>query len=262
MNNISFPGLGIELSLDPNAFSVFGRDVKWYALIILMGIVLAVLFGIWEGKRVGVSVDTILDIILICVPTAIICARAYYVICEWGYYSRHPQEIIQIWNGGLAIYGGIIGGCIAAYIYSSIKKIPMGELFDIGGFGFLIGQSLGRWGNFMNVEAYGYETDLPWRMYIQEINMAVHPTFLYESLWNVLGFVVLFFYRKHKKFSGEIFLMYAVWYGFGRAWIEGLRYDSLYIASTGIRVSQLLAILIVLAGVTVIAVKRYKLHNK
>lgn len=262
MNNISFPSFGIELSLNPNAFSLFGRDIKWYAIIILTGIILAVLFGIWEGKRTGVSSDTILDIILICVPVAIVCARIYYVVCEWSYYSRHPNEILQIWNGGLAIYGGIIGGCISAYIYCRIKKVSMGELFDIGGFGFLIGQTLGRWGNFMNAEAYGYETDLPWRMYIEDINMAVHPTFLYESLWNILGFLLLFLYRKRKKFSGEIFLMYVVWYGFGRVWIEGLRADSLYIASTGIRVSQLLAVLTVLVGLTVICVKRYRLHNK
>ena len=263
MNDISFPGLGLELAVNPNAFSVFGRDIKWYALIILTGIVLAVLFGIWEGKRVGISSDTILDIILVCVPTAIICARAYYVICEWSYYSRHPEEIIQIWNGGLAIYGGIIGGCIAGYIYCKIKKVNIGEMFDIGGFGFLIGQTIGRWGNFTNGEAYGYKTDLPWGMVIGgETPLPLHPTFLYESLWNLFGFVILFFYRKHKKFKGEIFLLYVVWYGIGRAWIEGLRSDSLYIASTGIRTSQLLAVVAAISGVIIISVKRYKLHKK
>ena len=256
-NIVSFPGLGLEFTVNPNAFSIFGRDIKWYAIIILTGMVLAVLFAIWEGKRTGVVADTILDIVLICIPTAIICARVYYVICEWGYYGRHPEEIIQIWNGGLAIYGGIIGGCTAAWIYCRIKKVVMGELFDLGGFGFLIGQTLGRWGNFMNAEAYGYETDLPWRMYISDINMAVHPTFLYESLWNLIGFVLLFFYRKHKKFSGEIFLLYVVWYGLGRAWIEGLRADSLYIAGTDIRVSQLLAVVAVITGIAAISYKRY-----
>ncbi len=258
MNNVSFPALGIDLTLNSTAFSVFGRDIKWYALIILTGIILAILFGIWEGKRTGVSSDTILDIALICIPVAIICARIYYVACEWSYYSRYPSEIIQIWNGGLAIYGGIIGGSLSAYIYSRIKKISIGELFDIGGFGFLIGQAVGRWGNFMNVEAYGYQTDLPWGMFVEEVNMTVHPTFLYESLWNVLGFVLLFIYRKHKKFSGEVFLMYVVWYGLGRAWIEGLRSDSLYIGSTGIRISQLLAVLTVIVATGIIAVRRKK----
>ena len=256
MSNISFPALGINLTLNSTAFSLFGRDIKWYALIILTGMTLAILFGIWEGKRTGVSADTILDVALICIPIGIVCARIYYVACEWSYYSRYPEEIIQIWNGGLAIYGGIIGGSVSAYVYCKVKKISIGELFDIGGFGFLIGQTLGRWGNFMNVEAYGYETDLPWGMYVEEVNMAVHPTFLYESLWNILGFVLLFVYRKHKKFSGEIFLMYAVWYGLGRAWIEGLRSDSLYIGSTGIRISQLLAVLAVIVGTTIIFVKR------
>ncbi len=262
MNNISFPGLGLEFVVKPDAFTVFGRDIKWYALIILTGMILAVLFSIWESNRVGISNDTILDIAIICIPIAIICARAYYVVCEWSYYSRHTDEIIQIWNGGLAIYGGIIGGCLSAFIYCRIKKINIGEMFDIGALGFLIGQSIGRWGNFTNAEAFGYETDLPWRMYIEEINMAVHPTFLYESLWNTLGFIILFFYRKHKKFSGEVFLLYAIWYGIGRAYIEGLRADSLYIANTGIRTSQLLAILIVVASVIIISVKRYKLHKR
>lgn len=261
MNNISFPGLGLEFAVNPNAFTVFGRDIKWYALIILTGIILAVLFGLRESRKVGISDDTVMDIAIICIPIAIICARAYYVICEWSYYSRHKDEIIQIWNGGIAIYGAIIGGCLSAYIYCRIKKVNVAEMFDIGAMGFLIGQAIGRWGNFMNAEAFGYETDLPWRMYIEEINMAVHPTFLYESLWNALGFIILLFYRKHKKFNGEVFLLYATWYGIGRACIEGLRADSLYIANTGIRTSQLLAILIVVTSVIIISVKRYKLHK-
>ncbi len=262
MSNVSFPGLSLSFTLNSTAFTVMGRDIKWYAIIILTGIILAVVFGIWEGKRTGVSSETILDIVLICVPTAIVCARLYYVVFEWDYYGRHIDEILQIWNGGLAIYGGVIGGCVAGYIYCRIKKISMGELFDIGGFGFLIGQTLGRWGNFMNAEAYGYETDLPWRMYVEDIGMAVHPTFLYESLWNFIGFLILFFYRRHKNFGGEIFFMYIVWYGVGRTLIEGLRSDSLYIASTGIRTSQLVAVIMVVTGLAVICINRYRLHNK
>jgi len=261
-NIISFPGLGLEFAVNPNAFTVFGRDIKWYAIIIITGILLAVLYAFFETKRVGISDDVVLDLAIICIPVAIICARAYYVISEWSYYSRHKDEIIQVWNGGIAIYGAIIGGCIAGYIYCRVKKVNIGEMFDIAALGFLIGQALGRWGNFMNAEAYGYETNLPWRMYISEINMAVHPTFLYESLWNTFGLIILFFYRKHKKFSGEVFLLYCTWYGMGRALIEGLRTDSLYLAGTDIRVSQLLAILITITCVIIISVKRYKLHKE
>lgn len=256
---VSFPKLGLEFNINSNAFTVFGRDIKWYAILILTGIILAVLFAVWEGRRTGVCIDTILDIVLICVPVAIICARAYYVIFQWKNYDSF-WEMLQIWNGGLAIYGGIIGGCSAAIVYCLVKKVSMGELFDLGGFGFLIGQSLGRWGNFMNGEAYGGPTDLPWGMLIEyETNVPVHPTFLYESLWNFTGFIILFLYRKHKAFSGEIFFLYVVWYGLGRVWIEGLRADSLYIWNTGIRVSQLLAAVAVVLGISVIAYKRYKL---
>ncbi len=259
---VSFPKLGLDFNVNPDAFEVFGRDIKWYAIIILTGIILAVLFAIWEGKRTGVSVDTILDIVLICVPVSIICARAYYVAFEWKNYNNF-WEMIQIWNGGIAIYGAIIGACTSAVIYCLVKKISMGELFDLGGFGFLIGQSIGRWGNFMNGEAYGGPTGLPWGMLVEyETSVPVHPTFLYESLWNLIGFVILFFYRKHKKFSGEIFWLYVVWYGLGRVWVEGLRADSLYIWNTQIRISQLVAAVAVVAGVSVIAYKRFKLKNK
>ena len=258
---ISFPHLGLEFNVDPNAFTLFGRDIKWYAIIILTGMILAVLFSIYEGKRTGVSTDTILDIALICIPTGIICARIYYVIFQWEQYDSF-WEMLQIWNGGLAIYGGIIGGTVSAFIYCYVKKVSFGELADLGGFGFLIGQAIGRWGNFMNGEAYGCETSLPWGMVIEyETMYPVHPTFLYESLWNVIGFLLLFFYRKHKKFSGEIFLLYVVWYGLGRAWVEGLRADSLYLFESGIRVSQLLAISAVVVGLIVILIKRYKLRK-
>lgn len=262
MNTISFPGLGLEFNVDPTAFSIFGRDIKWYALILTTGLILGVIFGIAEAKRVGISSDSILDIVLVGTPTAIVFARAYYVICEWDYYSLHKDEIIKIWNGGIAIYGAIIGAVLAAFIYCRVKKISIGKMFDVCCFGLLIGQIVGRWGNFVNAEAHGGETDLPWRMYISEIDMAVHPTFLYESIWNIIGFVILFLYRKHKKFEGEIFLMYITWYGFGRAFIEGLRTDSLYIGHTGIRTSQLLAILTVIAAAITIIVKRLRLKNK
>lgn len=254
---VSFPRLGLKFNID-STISIGSLEIRWYALFIVTGIILAVIFAVWEGKRTGVSVDTIMDIVLICVPWAIVGARIYYVIFKWKDYNNF-WDIFKIWEGGLAIYGGIIAGVAAGLIYCHVKKISRGELFDLAGFGFFIGQSLGRWGNFMNGEAYGNPTDLPWGMLIQyETTVSVHPTFLYESLWNLLGFILLFFYRKHKKFSGEIFLLYVVWYGLGRAWIEGLRADSLYLFNTGIRASQLLAVVAVILGITLIILKRYK----
>ena len=261
MNTIAFPGLGLSFNIDPTAFELFGREIKWYALIITTGLILGILFAVWQGKKQGVSSDNILDIAIFGTPTAIIFARAYYVICEWSYYSKHKDEIIQVWNGGIAIYGAIIGAVTAAYIYCKVKKLNVGKIFDIACLSLFIGQAIGRWGNFVNAEAHGTETALPWRMYISEINMSVHPTFLYESLWNVLGFILLYIYSKHKKFHGEVFLMYITWYGVGRAFIEGLRTDSLYIASTGIRTSQLLAIITVIISACTIAYKRYKIHK-
>lgn len=254
---MSFPKLGWNFNIKP-VIDIFGLEIRWYALFIVTGMVLAVLFSMWEGKCRGVSADTVLDIALVSIPSAIVGARLYYVIFKWDNYDT-IWDMFKIWEGGLAIYGGVIAGVAAGLIYCRIKKIKTGELLDLAGFGFLIGQSIGRWGNFMNGEAYGGPTDLPWGMVIQyETTVAVHPTFLYESLWNILGFIMLFFYRKHKKFSGEIFLLYVVWYGLGRAWIEGLRADSLYLFNTGIRVSQMLAVIAVIAGITLIILKRCK----
>ncbi|MBQ6907954.1 MAG: prolipoprotein diacylglyceryl transferase [Clostridia bacterium] len=248
--------------MNPIAFTIFGIEVKWYAVIIISGLILGLLFAVWEGKRVGISTDTILDIVLIGTPSAIICARIYYVVFEWSYYSNNKDEIFKIWNGGIAIYGAIIGAVISAYIYCRIKKINVGKMFDIGAFGLLIGQSIGRWGNFVNAEAHGEATSLPWRMYIENISKAVHPTFLYESLWNILGFFILFLYRKKKQFEGEIFLIYIAWYGIGRSIIEGLRTDSLYIGGTNIRSSQILAIISAIICIIILAVKKLNIHKR
>ena len=258
MNKISFPGLGFEFNINSTAFTVFGRDIQWYALIITTGLILGIIFAIWQGKKQGLSPDYFLDIALFGTPTAIVFARAYYVLFEWDYYSLHQDEIIQIWNGGIAIYGAIIGAVLAAYIYCKVKKLNVGTIFDIGALSLLIGQAIGRWGNFVNAEAYGVDTDLPWRMHIGEMSMDVHPTFLYESLWNLVGLGLLCLYKKHKKFEGEVFWIYILWYGFGRALIEGLRTDSLYVPGTAIRISQVVAAVTVIVAAIVIAVKRYK----
>ena len=189
-------------------------------------------------KEFGVTSDNLVDCLIICVPVGIVCARIYYVVFEWDYYSQHLSEIIAIWNGGIAIYGAVIGVVIALFAYSRGKKLSFASLCDLAAFGLLIGQCIGRWGNFVNGEAHGGETDLPWGMSIDGA-APVHPTFLYESLWNLIGFIALHFYSKKRKFPGEIALLYVAWYGLGRAWIEGLRTDSLYIGT--LRVSQVLA---------------------
>ena len=251
---ISFPALGLEFTLNRVACNVFGKDIYWYGIIICIGFVLAALYVNARVKEFGVTSDNLVDCLIICVPTGIVCARIYYVIFEWGYYSQHPSEIIAIWNGGIAIYGAVIGVLIALLVYSRVKKLPFATLCDLAALGLLIGQCIGRWGNFVNGEAHGGPTDLPWGMSIDGAD-PVHPTFLYESVWNLVGFVGLHFYSKKRKFRGEIALLYVAWYGLGRAWIEGLRTDSLYLGT--LRVSQVLAALSCIAAVAVL-VRQYR----
>ena len=251
---ISFPALGLEFTLNRVACNVFGKDIYWYGIIICIGFVLAALYVNARVKEFGVTSDNLVDCLIICVPTGIVCARIYYVIFEWGYYSQHPSEIIAIWNGGIAIYGAVIGVLIALLVYSRMKKLPFATLCDLAALGLLIGQCIGRWGNFVNGEAHGGPTDLPWGMSIDGAD-PVHPTFLYESVWNLVGFIGLHFYSKKRKFRGEIALLYVAWYGLGRAWIEGLRTDSLYLGT--LRVSQVLAALSCIAAVAVL-VRQYR----
>lgn len=249
-HTIGFPNLGLEFTLSRVACTVLGKDIYWYGIIICAGFILAALYINSRTKDFGITSDNLTDCLIICVPLGIICARIYYVVFEWGYYAQHPGEIIAIWKGGIAIYGGIIGTLIGLFVYSRVKKLSLASLCDLAAFGLLIGQCIGRWGNFVNGEAHGGPTTLPWGMTIDGQSM-VHPTFLYESLWNLAGFVLLHFYSKKRRFKGEIALLYAAWYGAGRAWIEGLRTDSLYIGS--VRVSQLLAIISCIAAVAVLA---------
>lgn len=249
-HTIGFPNLGLEFTLNRVACTVLGKDIYWYGIIICAGFILAALYVNSRTKDFGITSDNLTDCLIICVPLGIICARIYYVVFEWGYYAQHPGEIIAIWKGGIAIYGGIIGTLIGLFVYSRVKKLSLASLCDLAAFGLLIGQCIGRWGNFVNGEAHGGPTTLPWGMTIDGQSM-VHPTFLYESLWNLVGFVLLHFYSKKRRFKGEIALLYAAWYGAGRAWIEGLRTDSLYIGS--VRVSQLLAIISCIAAVAVLA---------
>mgnify|MGYP000018389386 CR=1 FL=1 len=256
VNEIAFPGLGIGSMHIKNTFLFFGFSIHWYGVIIALGIILAYLFAVYEGKKRGVSQDTLLDIVIFGLPAAIICARIYYVIFEWDQYKNNLLDIFKIWEGGLAIYGGVIGACISTFCYCRVKKISFPKVADIGGFGLLIGQAIGRWGNFVNAEAYGAETTLPWRMELVDLGISVHPTFLYESLWNIIIFLLLLWYRKKQKFDGEIFLLYLAGYGLGRFWIEGLRTDSLFLGS--LRVSQLVAALCVIVCVALVVFIRLK----
>ena len=249
---ITFPNLGITVDPNPVAFTVFGKDIYWYGIIIAMGFLLAVIYMMRRAPVFGLTQDDVLDEVLWAVPIGVICARLYYCIFYWELYADNPISILYIWEGGLAIYGGVIGGAITILVVSRVKKIKTGTMLDIAAMAVLIGQIFGRWGNFMNREAHGAVTDSFFKMGLVDASGAVtyyHPTFLYESVWNLVGFLALHFLTKKRRFDGQIFLSYLTWYGLGRVWIEGLRTDSLYLFSTGIRVSQLVAALcVVFAG--------------
>ncbi len=260
MNPIEFPGLGLTFHIQRVAFELFGRSIYWYGIIIACGFLLAAVFCSRQAHQFGIKREHLLDMLLFALPIGIICARIYYVIFNAQLYFNEDgkfvwKDAVAIWDGGIAIYGGIIGGVLTCLIFCRIRKIPFLAMADLAVLGLLIGQCIGRWGNFVNQEAFGGLCTLPWRMGLN-INgqyMTVHPTFLYESLWNAVGFCLLFFLiRKLRTFDGELFLSYLLWYGLGRFWIEGLRTDSLYLFQTGIRVSQLVALLSVAAAVVLL----------
>ncbi len=258
---IQFPGLGLKFNIDRVAFNLFGKEIYWYGIIIGCGVLLALAYGIREAKRVGFSVDDLLDLVIYGIIFAIIGARAYYVIFNSATYDSF-WDLFKIWEGGIAIYGGLIGAIVAGFVYCKIKKKNFLLALDIAAVPFLIGQAIGRWGNFVNCEAFGSETTLPWRMTIyNEVGnlVSVHPTFLYESLWNVVGIILLVLYRKNKKFTGELFAMYVAWYGLGRFWIEGLRTDSLMLGP--IRISQLVALVSAIIAITIIVKKHMALRR-
>lgn len=257
-------------------------SIKFYGIIIALGFLLAVIFGGRMAYKWKLDLNKMLDVLLFGTIGGILGARIYYVIFEWDYYSQHLSEIPQIWNGGLAIYGGLIGGVLAAYITCKCNKLNFLKLLDLAGMSFLIGQGIGRWGNFTNQEAFGINTGMPWGMtsekvsnYITEhsselaangITMSasdpVHPTFLYESLWCIIGFFVIYLVcKKCYKFSGQLILCYGIVYGSERAVVEGLRTDSLYIGATGLRVSQVLSLLIVVLCAAILIAKFVELKR-
>ena len=256
---ISFPGLGLSFNPSRVAFSIGNKPIYWYGIIIAAGFLLAVYYAMRRADQFGLTQDNIIDMLICAVPLAIIGARAYYCLFSWNLYKDDPIRVLYIWEGGLAIYGGVIGAVIGLFLYTKVKKVKTSALLDIGGLGLLIGQSIGRWGNFMNREAFGAQTDSFLRMGLTDANGAtiyVHPTFLYESVWNAIGLLILHFYSKRRKFDGQIFLMYLGWYGLGRMFIEGLRTDSLYVGSSNLRVSQLLA------GICFLAVVIFLVYDK
>ena len=244
---ISFPMFGDFHMNPPSSFELFGRTFYLYGAIVALGFLLGILYCAHKSERfIGIPSDTLYDFVLWLLPTAILGARAYYVIFQWDQYKSDPLSIFKLWEGGLAIYGGILAGLVLVILWCRRRRIPFGALGDLSVYGLLIGQSIGRWGNFLNREAFGAETDIFCRMGLTnpgEATIYVHPTFLYESLWNFIGFLFMhFWFKRHKRrFDGHAMLLYVAWYGIGRMLIEGLRTDSLYLGGTGIRVSQLLA---------------------
>ena len=254
---ISFPGLGIEVN-PSDGFFIGNFEIKWYAVVIAFGLLLAVLYAMRRCKEFGLTADDIYNIVFVGLPSAIVGARAYYVIFEWKQYFGPGipwYKCLMIRDGGLAIYGAVIAALLAATIYCMTSKKRRAKLLpymDIGSIGLLIGQGIGRWGNFFNREAHGGETTNFLRMGLIEHGQQifVHPTFLYESVWNLAGVVLLHFVSKKRKFDGQIILCYLAWYGLGRAFIEGLRTDSLYIGP--FRVSQLLAAVTCVASVAIL----------
>ncbi len=228
---------------DPVAFTIFGLEIRWYAIIISLGMVLGVLLAYRRAKKYGYKGDDVMDFVLYAIPAAIIGARLYYVIFEWDRYAGDFLAIINIRAGGLAIHGGVIGGVLAGYIVARKKGFKFLKVLDLFAPSIILGQAIGRWGNFMNNEAHGGPTDLPWAILVN--GQMVHPTFLYESICDFIVFFFLLYYDKNmKKADGEVFLLYGILYSFARFFIEGMRTDSLYIG--GIRTAQLISAIIII----------------
>ena len=275
---ISFPGLFGDWEFNPSPIALdIGNGIYWYGIIICLGLILAVLFCARQAKRYGLNEDNVYDLIIWEIPLCVIGARLYYVIFYLDLYrnfdgSLNFSRMIAIWDGGLAIYGAVIVAFIVLYFFCRVKKLSFGAFADLGVMGLLIGQSVGRWGNFMNREAFGGETTLPWRMRLWTSTtefIEVHPTFLYESLWNLIGLaLIVFIISKARTFDGENACFYFIWYGLGRTMIEGLRTDSLYLFDATvfgqpIRVSQALSLLLVIgAFILLIVMKRRHPHGQ
>ncbi|MDP4109437.1 MAG: prolipoprotein diacylglyceryl transferase [Bacillota bacterium] len=264
---VSFPGLGLNFGY----FSpyVFGTPIRWYGVLIATGFLLAALYTLKRVKEFRLTEDNFLDAMIIVTPIAIICARLFYVLFDLQDYVKNPIRILYIWEGGLAIYGGIIGAIVSAWIFCKIRKINPLNLLDLTALGLLIGQAVGRWGNFFNREVFGRETDSFFRMVLTNpsdtsLRLSVHPLFLYESLWNILGFGLLHYKSKNRKFSGEIILLYLAWYGLGRSIMEGMRDPSYILTLFGTRfpIDRFIAVLSIAAALSILIYKYRKLKTK
>ena len=250
---ISFPNLGITVDPSPVAFTIFGKEIYWYGIIIACGFLLAVFCMLYRAKTFGLTQDDVLDLILWAVPIGVVCARLYYCVFYWELYKDNPISVLYIWEGGLAIYGGIIGGAITVIAMSLAKKIPPLVMLDDAAMGVIIGQFCGRWGNFMNREAHGGVTDSFFKMGLTDAAGTVtyyHPTFLYESVWNLFGLILLLCFRDRKKADGQVFFAYSLWYGVGRLFLEGMRQSQyiLYLIPNVLGISQVVALAAILVS--------------
>lgn len=282
MPEIWFPHMGIEIEhLSRTAFTIFGREVYWYGIFIGLGVILGVLLVLHEAKRTGQNPDTYLDFVIYAVIFAVIGARLYYVLFSWDFYSQNPEKIFALREGGLAIYGGVIGGVLTAIVYAKCKKLNFWLLADTTAPSLILGQVLGRWGNFFNREAFGGYTDnffamrYPWTdvrasdvtpdilEHLVHVNgvdyIQVHPTFLYESVWNFGVFLLLLWMQRHKKFDGQVTALYFFGYALGRVWIEGLRTDQLMLGSFA--VSQVLSAVLIVAAIGLYVYRKKKAQS-
>lgn len=262
--NVTFPHLGLEFNINPVAFSIGSFHVYWYGIIIAAGFLLALIYASFSCKKMNIDINRLFDVVIVGLIAGVIFARLFYVVFYPGdKYWKNPLEIFQIHDGGLAIYGGIIGAVVFGSLMAKLRKLKVTAVLDIAALGFLIGQCVGRWGNFINQEAFGSATELPWGMHSENtaavVDGNVHPCFLYESLLCLLGFVLLhFFTRRFRRYDGQTFLLYIVWYGACRFFIEGLRTDSLIIPGTSLRVSQVIAAACVVAGIILLVLFRHR----
>ncbi|KOR85302.1 diacylglyceryl transferase [Bacillus sp. FJAT-22058] len=255
--------------LNPIAIDLGPIQVHWYGLIIGFGVLLGLIIALRESERRGLDKEIFTDLILFAVPIAIVSARIYYVIFQWEYYSQNPGDIIKIWNGGIAIHGALIGSVLTAIVFAKVKKVSFWKLVDIAAPSLLLGQAIGRWGNFMNQEAHGGEITRSFleNMHLPEfiINQMYingtyyHPTFLYESIWNILGVIILLSLRKVNLRRGELFLTYVIWYSIGRYYIEGLRTDSLMLTES-LRIAQVISIVLIAVAIALVVYRRVRGH--
>ncbi len=262
MYHVQFPGLGIKVTVNPIAFQIGNHAIAWYGVIIATGFLLAFLYAMASCKKFRIDQDRFVDVVMIGIIFGVIGARLYYVMFDSSdQYLKNPVSILYIWNGGLGIYGGMIGGLLFGALMAKFRKLSVPAVLDLASLSFLIGQSIGRWGNFINQEAFGRGTELPWRMVSENTELVsasgVHPCFLYESVWCLLGFVLLHIVsRKYRRYDGQVFLLYLLWYGVGRFFIEGLRTDSLITPVIPLRVSQVVAAAAVIVSAVLLIVFR------